>query len=270
MIQQSDIILNVGANQQRTEAWRDDRLGRWTSSQMKQLMASERAVCKFPWNSPERIYGFGKSALKYIYENAKERQTGKWLDSGAGTKDMQYGTKIEPLIFKASKRVLRKKGIVGTMETVGFKPFDNLPTAGVSSDGILRYEGKVVAALEIKACTSWGSHYDRTFDITDESSTDFWQIQAHTMAWNVDKCLYIVAEPPKSIYDYLNYDGDIMDLYKHFVAECPITIEIVKASPVHQEAIIKRIEVAEEVIELYLEDGGNLSEILYNVINKYR
>ena len=256
---------------QRTEEWHLDRLGRWTGSQQKNLMSCSSKGGKMTWNDFDKIFHFGTGALKYIYENGMERKSGKYVDMGAGTKEMQYGTRVEPLIGKAAKRKLQKMEVYGKMKDVGFKQFPTMPNAGVSSDSILVDEqGKALASVEMKACTAWSTHFERTFEATDEASKDFWQTQGQMIAWDVDCCYYVVAEPPITINKYLYHDGGIMDLYKEFKKECSITIEVIKASKMHQDALLKRICIAENTLREWLKNGGNLKEVLYDKIDFYK
>lgn len=276
-IKESDIYLDVKTPKekkskelQRTEKWREDRMGRWTGSQKKNLMSCSRSGGKMSWHDPEKIFLFGDTALKYIYENAMERKTGRYIDMGRGTKEMQYGTAVEPLIEKSAKKLLKKMGVDGKFKRVGFKVYPMISTAGVSSDGIIKHKKETKASAEMKACTNWNTHYDRTFNLMDEKSTDFWQVQSQMIAYEVDRCYYIVAEPPKTINKYLDYNGDILDLFRDFKKECKLTIQTVKASKMHQEALLKRIIIAEATIKEFLETGRNLKEILYEKIDYFK
>lgn len=276
---QSTLKLNIKVDKptkkkkelQRTDSWRLERLGRWTGSQLKNLMSCSQTGGKISWNEFDKVFMFGNTALKYIYENAMERKSGRYIDMGPGTKEMQYGTKVEPLIAKATKKELKKMGVVGKLKDVGFKAFPTMPNAGVSSDKILINDvGTTVASVEMKACCSWSSHYDRTFEAVDEKGLDFWQTQGQMISHGVDTTYYVVAEPPIDIAKYLYYDGDIMDLYKDFLKECPISIQAIKASKTHQNALLKRICIGENTINEFLEKSGSLKEILYKNLDFYK
>lgn len=255
---------------QRTDNWKQERSGNWTSSIKSKLMSCSQKSGRISWNEKSKIYDFGKTALKAIYNAAMQRKTGRYIESGDGTKKMQYGTKVEPLIFAIAAEMLKEKGI---LQGVGFKYFDDVPTAGVSADGVLwnnLAEQKIIAVYEAKACTNWETHFDRTFDLMDEKGSDFWQTQDHMTAYNVNTCYYAVAEPPKDINKYIYYDGDIMDLLDEFRKECSITIQKLEASPMHQNAGLKRIEIAEKIIEIWNSKGGDLRKIMYEVIEKFK
>ena len=144
---------------QRTENWKQERSGNWTSSIKKNLMSCSQSTGKKSWNEKSKIYDFGKTALKAIYNAAMQRKTGRYIESGDGTKKMQYGTKVEPLIFSIADGLLKDKGI---LTEVGFKYFYDIPTAGVSADGVLMsndMDAKIIVVYEAKACTNW-----ETFD----------------------------------------------------------------------------------------------------------
>lgn len=255
---------------QRTKKWREERRGNWTGSQLKNLMSNGQGKSRFKWDNLDRLFSFGQTAIKYIYENAMERKTGRYIDDGEGTWQMRYGTKVEPLIKKATKEKLEEMKVFGKIKSVGYKSFPTIINAGVSSDAILVDDKKkTLATVEMKACTNWQTHYERTFEVTDESSKDFWQIQGQTLAHEVSVCYYVVAQPPQDIKKYLFYQGDIMDLYADFVKECKISIEIVKASQSHCEALIKRITIAEDALNDWLSGGGGLRDTLNKTIAFY-
>lgn len=270
IIESNDDYLVDDEKLQRTDSWKQERSGNWTSSIKSKLMTCGQGTGKKSWNEKSKIYDFGKTALKAIYNAAMQRKTGRYIESGDGTKKMQYGTKVEPLIFAIAADMIAEKGI---LKGVGFKYFDDVPTAGVSVDGVLwnnLAEQKIIAVYEAKACTNWETHFDRTFDLMDEKGSDFWQTQDHMTAYNVNTCYYAVAEPPKDINKYIYYDGDIMDLLDEFRKECSITIQELEASPMHQNAGLKRIEIAEKIIEIWDSKGGDLRKIMYEVIEQFK
>lgn len=250
---------------QRTDSWKEDRRGRWTGSQLKHLMSSGPGKYKLPWDDINRIFSFGEQALKYIYENAMERKTGRYVDMGDGTLAMKYGSKVEPLILNAAKKLIDK----GKIKKVGFKPFPTMPNAGTSSDAILMHKKKTIASVELKACTNWGTHYDRTFNLTSEKSTDFWQTQGQMIAWDVDECIYVVAQPPSSIIEYVNYPGDIMELEDAWNKECQVSVEIIKRSKLHCDALLKRIAIAEAILNDWLATEDHMLDVYEKTIAHY-
>ena len=253
---------------QRTELWQEERKGNWTGSRFKNCMQCNQQSSKLSWDNPLKIYHFSKGAIKYIYENAMERKTGRYIESSP-TWEMKYGTKVEPLIEKRFNEELISKGF--KLKLVGYKEFPEFNTAGVSSDAIVLDEKEnIIASAEFKACTSWSTHYDRTFESTDDSSTDFWQTQGQMIAWNVDETFYIVISPPKDIKKYL-FAENIMDFYEDWVSETEMNIEVIKKSPIHHNALMKRLFIMESTINNWLsEEDLNLKEVLYNEIDFFK
>lgn len=251
---------------QRTNLWRMIRNGCWTASMIKGLMSCNPKGGKMDWANPMKVFEFSPGALKTIYEVAKSRQRGYWIDSDAG-KSAKYGTAVEPLIFEIARPYFKALGY--DIERVGFVKLPELSTAGVSSD-LLIYSPTEKLNGEIKACTSWGTHYDRCFDLMDEKGTDFWQVQMQMKAQQTAKSIYIVSEPPTNINKYV-YAENIMDLLEDFRKECQLSYQEIHASPIHQKAMMQRIEIAENVVNRWLEDTSlNLKDILYNEIDLKR
>jgi hypothetical protein len=257
---------------QRTDEWQLSRLGRWTGSQLKNIMTCSASGGRLTWNDKEKIFHIGAGVLKYTYENAMERKSKRYIDSGDGTKEMKYGTHVEPLILFEAKKLLKEMKVKGKVKEVGFKQFPTMPNAGVSSDSILidKKNKNILASLELKACTSWGTHFDRTFDFMDDKGKDFWQTQGQMMAWSVDVCYYAVAQPPQDIATYLYHQGDVRDLQEQFGKECKVTIQKLLGSKIHQHALLKRICICEKAINDYLKDGGNLRDKLYESVDYYK
>lgn len=254
---------------QRTENWHEERRGNWTASQFKNLMTCDSSGGKLDWFNQEKVFKFSDGAVKYMFANAMERKTGRYLITDS-TKEMKYGTKVEPLIFKRAGIELAKLGL--TMKEVGFKTFPNISTAGVSSDSIvLNEKGETVASFESKACSSWVTLYDRTYEQVNEKSQDFWQTQGQMLAWEVEENYYCVISPPKDINVYL-YCENIMDLYETWCDETEMHIEIIKKSPIHLAALEKRILIAESTVGRFLEQDTDetLKEILHEEIDYFR
>lgn len=271
---ESDIELNISfeeENQKQEEIPRLDRearRGNWTGSQFKKLMTCSSSGSRLDWFNKDKVFHFSDGSLKYIFANAMERKTGRYIITDS-TKEMRYGTKVEPLIFKRSAEELKQKGLI--LQKVGYKPFPNMPTAGVSSDSIIRTEeGEIIASFESKACASWTTLYDRTYEQMDDSSTDFWQTQGQMLAWDVEENYYCVISPPQDINKYL-YCENIMDFYEDWCNETEMTIEVVKKSPIHLSCLEKRLKIAEAVVERFLcGEEENLKEVLYEEIDYFK
>lgn len=252
---------------QRTEKWFLDRSKCYTGSKGKTIMACGRGGTSLTWNDKEKINNFSDGIITYIYEVIMARHTGRYLES-ASTSEMRYGTAVEALIEKRAQSLLPKDEIINE---IGFQEFPNRPHAGASADGVVTKFDEVIAVVENKACTSWGTHFKRTYEYTDESSIDFWQMQMEMIAHNVKKCYYFVSSPPNDIMKYLKYEGDILDLYDDFCKETEIHMQVVNKSEIHCEALLQRIDILEAVTESgvkILNEGGklNLKELLIDAI----
>lgn len=274
-LKKSELIIDIELTNETEEVQeiiprldREARRGNWTGSQFKNLMSCDNTGGKMDWFNKEKVFRFSDGSIKYIFANAMERKTGRYLESDS-TKEMKYGTKVEPLIRKRASLKLEKDGLI--LREVGYKPFPEIQTAGVSSDSIvLTKEGEIIASFESKACSSWTTLFERTYEKVNETSKDFWQIQGQMLAWEVDKNYYCVISPPQNINKYL-YCDDIMSLYDEWCQETEMHIEIIEKSPIHLKALEKRIKIAECVVERFLAgEEENLKEVLHEEIDFWK
>jgi|AntRauTorckE5430_2_1112549.scaffolds.fasta_scaffold02131_11 hypothetical protein len=240
---------------QRTEDWHKKRLGNWTGSKIKNIMACSPKGAKMSWADDAKVYEFSKGAIKYVYSRAMERKTKRYIETPS-SKAMEYGTKIEPFICKIGEGLINQK-----IKEVDFITHPEIETLGASSDGITE-DGKFV--IEIKACNNWETHYDRMFDLLDEKSIDFWQVQTEMLVWGVKKCYYLIAEPPHSIWPYIKEEK----VFEDFKKECKVDFQIVDASPFHQTALLKRIKIVESTCTKWIQDGGDLNKIFHEQIEQ--
>ena len=249
----------VEEKKQRTEKWRSERLGCLTGSKGALIMKCNRQGSKLSWNDKRKIFEFSESIIPYIYECVMERKTGRYIESPSSL-PMKYGTAVEPLIQKRILEYLQEKEL--TFKEVGFKKFNDIPTAGASADGVI-YDKKELPVMvgEFKACTNWGTHYKRTYEKTDESSMDFWQMIIEMSVWGVNKALYVVISPPNNILRYIN-EPDIMDAYDDFIKETEMHIEELSISEVHIEAFNQRLSIIESVIQKHMNTGNRIDELL--------
>jgi len=205
---------------QRTEEWLEARSGNFTGSKMKLLMGCGRSSAKMAWGTTDKLVDFGKTAEKYIYNVGKERITGN-RSQHITSQEMNHGKIQEPLLIQ---KLLDDK-IIESYEARAFVKFED-HNGGASPDGSVIYKGEKVG-LETKCCVSWDGHYARKYSKVDEKHDDFWQFQSEMLALKVDKLLYVVADP-MTIDDY--------------------EIDIIVASPIHQKAMLQRIEIADIAI----------------------
>ena len=238
-----DMPIQETESQQRTEQWFKSRLGRFTGSEIYKLMGTSRATSKIEWGRPEKLIDFSETAMKYVYNKAKERQRNKVLKRSIGFNG-EYGTEAEKQIIE----LLKIKYPDYKFEDVGFMEFIK-GIAGASPDGLVNYEFN----LEIKAAMTWDTLYTRFETPFTQSHQDFWQIQSEMLALNVDKTMYVIAEPPE-------------DLYKPEITD--LSEKIVKASPIHQEAIKQRCLIGNDAILRYL-SGINFHEAIRQACTEF-
>lgn len=262
--EEDDKIEETEEDLQRTVNWRMLRNGCWTASMSKDLMACNSKGGRMSWDNPYKALEFSSGVIKVIYAIAMARKRGRYIESDSGM-PAKYGTAVEPLIFELSKKHFIKEKL--RPRKVGFKYLTENPKAGVSSDlEIIDVYDQLVHNGEIKACVTWETHYNRCFDLMDEKGTDFWQVQMQMMAHKVSSTIYIVSEPPMDIKKYV-FASEIMELISDFEKECPISYQKVLASPLHQKALLTRIDIAEKVAQRWLEEDGNLKDIFYEEID---
>lgn len=212
---------------QRTAEWFEKRKGRFTGSMIKELMSCSRSTAKMEWGRVEKLIDLGEAAKKYIFTKAMERKTGIQVKTHP-TAAMRYGTENEAKV----KELLNRP-----VDEVDFLEF--IPNiAGASPDGKIKWI-KNYAGLEIKCATDWNNFYNRVMVPVCYGHIDFWQLQAEMLALKVDKILYVVAQPSEDIFE-----ANITD----------IQTQIVDASPIHQEQIIHRCLIGNDIIELFLND----------------
>lgn len=117
----------MSAVEQRSKEWFNERLGRFTGSEIHKLMG---------------IKGLGLTGEGYAYEKACEIVFGRDEDDGFVSFDMQRGTELEPLAFECFNRINEEKFIVASK--CNFFKYNDY--AGASPDGIVSDD----AVLEIK------------------------------------------------------------------------------------------------------------------------
>ena len=225
---------------QRTDAWFKEREGEFTGSENHKLMGTTRSTSKLDWGEPSKVIDFNETAKKYIFSKAKERQRKKVLKRSIG-KNGEYGELAEKLV----KKILSKKYKI---DEVGFTEF--IPgIAGSSPDGLV--DKKI--NLEIKLATGWDTLYSREQLAFDEKHQDFWQVNSEMLSLNVDKTLYVVAEPPEELFDM-----KITDL----------STQIIDCSPIHQKALIHRCMIGDAAIKLFL-SGVNIHDAILRACTNY-
>ena len=228
---------------QRTEQWYKDRGGVFTGSEITKLMSCGRSSAKMEWGRAEKMIDLGKGAIKYIYSKAKEREKGKIIKMG-DVFQFKYGKKTEQPILelfleKRPDLIYQKHGLE--------KYNDHL---GASPDGsfIDKETGEVLGG-EMKAAMNFETFYERAEVVFDQSHMDFWQVQTEMLCLKGDKLFYVTGEPVEDAANVV-YGDMTNDEIKEAIGE--VNIQLIHASEIHQNAIINRAKLGDEIIKEYL------------------
>ncbi len=169
--------------QQRTDEWKNERLGKFTASEFSSLVADE----KWPMTPSELDARPPKSkittiadptllsdgAKTYILEVAGEILTGVSADSDINTKEMEHGTLHEP---DAIKLYARTMGV--EVQSNGSLPYSPLKRyVSGSPDGLIDKDG----GLEVKCPYKNHIHLKNLLmkdwkDLKDNHKDYFWQV----------------------------------------------------------------------------------------------
>ena len=220
---------------QRTEQWFKDREGKFTGSEFYKLMGTTRTTSKMEWGRAEKRIDFNKTALKYIYNKARERQTGKVIRQHIG-KNGEYGTKMEKHVIE----IFLEQNKHYEYQACNFIEFIK-GIAGASPDGkLIDTITKNEFGLEIKCPVSWDAEFERQEQVTVQHQ-DFWQIQGEMLALKVKNLIYIVGEPTKDILRMPTIDS--------------IKWQIVAASQIHQQELIHRCKIGDLAMNYFLQNN---------------
>lgn len=158
------------SDDQRTEEWFADRLGKVTASKVADLMAKTKS-------------GYSTSRDNYMAQLVVERITNTKADSFSNAA-MEWGTTQEPFARAAYEAA------TGFMvEEVGFVPHPTIAWAGASPDGLVEHDGLV----EIK-CPNTATMID-TLLTGKVPQKYFIQMQMQMACTNRAWCDYAVFDP---------------------------------------------------------------------------
>lgn len=151
-------------NTQRSKEWYDERIARFTGSQISKLLGKQ---------------GLGKTGESYIFEVVYKALYSD-LEEGYTDKDMQRGIDLEPLAFDKLKEILSKRFVF--IEKCGFFKYEDC--GGASPDGI----GSDNSIIEIK-CPKANTFFNvvRTNYI---DPTYYDQMQMEMLSANKSKAYY--------------------------------------------------------------------------------
>lgn len=159
-------------NQQRSEGWFDERIGRFTASEIHKLMGKQ---------------GLGITGETYAIEKAIESQFGK-VEENFTSFDMQRGIELEPLAFEKF-RYLKDLDFIEVKEAFFFPYGEH---AGASPDGLVGTD----AIFENKC-----PRPKKFFKIVADGKIDpeyEWQVQKQMLASNSQRAYF---------FNYIILDG---------------------------------------------------------------
>jgi putative phage-type endonuclease len=159
------------SEEQRTNAWFADRLGKVTASRLADVLAKTKT-------------GYSASRTNYMTQLVLERLTGSKAESYTNA-FMQWGIDQEPFAraaYEASRGVM--------VDEVGFIPHPSIEAAGASPDGLVGDDGMV----EIK-CPDSKTALECWLSDNPVESKYFaqmqWQMRCADRSW----CDYVVFDP---------------------------------------------------------------------------
>lgn len=243
-------LKEIEEDQQRTEQWLKDKLGMFSGSGGKLLMACKmRASAKNPkdWGQKKWLCSLGDSALNYIVERAIERATGENIEKYMSW-HAKWGINHED---EAKAYISEKEGI--SIKDHGFIKF--LKNAGSSPDGeVIIKSGQLPStkfAFEVKCPATVLSHLNLMNSAICEGHDYFWQVQFEMMALKTDSVLFYT------------YD-------KRFPESVKLGRQEAELSPIHAFAVEFRCILGEKLIERILatEFKCDLSEELATICDE--
>lgn len=172
-------------------AWEQERLGKFTSSEIHKLMKSGRGKDKY----------FSDTATTYIKSKLAELITGERTPD-VSSNAIEYGRSMEPEAFEVFKRLKPHLNPVHFGITVPkFFPYGDF--AGGSPDGETSDNG----IIEIKCPYNSTNHIEHLLLETQEDFKEYtpeyyWQVQANMMFTGSDRAYFISYDP--RVVDFQN------------------------------------------------------------------
>lgn len=227
-------------NQQGSVQWLEERLGRFTSSKMSELMTGgRRPMTQAELDSREKgdkrttvDVEFGDTALNYILDKVGEIKSGtssETIDNYATA----WGKEYEPVARMQYERANKV-----FVEQVGFILHPELHYYGGSPDGIGNNDG-IKFCTEIKCPTRYCIHYQhcriKTLDeLKSEFKEIYWQCESNILLTNSLYC------------DFISYHPLLKSM---FVFRVPRIDEDCKT-------IIRKVKAAREILESEAKELG--------------
>ena len=198
----------IEAQEQRSQAWRDARAGKFTASEMWRLMTSPRS----------KTAEFSDTAMTYIMTKVAEEITGRVHETGPAY-PLVWGEEQEPI---AKQYIQEKLGI--QIRPAGFV-IRNAHSGG-TPDGYIGDD----ELLEIKCPFNSANHVEYLLlqtpeDLLDFKPQNFYQVHTNMLFCNLQKSRLI------------SYDGRFPDSNQLAILSIPADAEV-------QAAIIQRLDKA--------------------------
>lgn len=165
-------------------AWEQQRLGKFTSSEIHKLMQSGRSKSDY----------FGKGAMTYIKSKVAELITGERTPD-VSSNAIEYGRSLEPEAFEVFNRERPDlKAVHFGIAVPKFYPFGDF--AGGSPDGETCDNG----IIEIKCPYNSTNHIEHLLlnsseDLKDYSPEYYYQVQANMLFTGSDVAYFISYDP---------------------------------------------------------------------------
>lgn len=198
----------IEAQEQRSQAWRDARAGKFTASEMWKLMTEPRSK-KNEWSD---------TAMTYIMTKVAEEITGRVHETGPAY-PLVWGEEQEPI---AKQFIQDKLGV--TIKPAGFVIRN--AHAGGTPDGYLSDE----ELLEIKCPFNSSNHVEYLLLKTPEDLLDFKKENYYQVHTNMLFC-----DKPKA--RLISYDGRFPEAQQLAILHIPADAEV-------HAAIIERLDKA--------------------------
>lgn len=197
-------------NKQRSENWYNERLGRFTASEIHKLLG---------------VKGLGLTGETYCFEKACEMVFGIDEEENFVSSDMQRGINLEPIAFRKFQE-LKELEFMEVKESYFF-PFGD--SAGASPDGLINNDG----VLEIK-CPRSKKFFRLVSDGEKAIDSEYYaQMQMQMLCSNSDTAYF---------FNYIIFKGVEM-WHEIIVKRDDVMIEKIK------ERIIEATKIRDEFVQ---------------------
>jgi len=172
-------MSKVIATEQRTEEWYQARLGKFTCSEVYNLLTEPKL------KADKEAGNLSKSALSYIYTKIAEQLTGKRQE--VSSKAMEWGTEYEPYARSMYEQVFEP------VTEVGFIYDGRL---GGSPDGLVGEKG----GIEIKCPYTYDVHLENlllTKDTFKQARKEYY--------WQIMGCMFLTE---REWWDFVSFHPD--------------------------------------------------------------